>query len=66
MCVEYILNFICIFINIYIHSILVYSCIMLYRKLIKTGKIKINGAAARRLKVLEDRYDGGDKIFKSS
>ena len=47
-------------------SISIYSCIMLYRKLIKTGKIKINGAAARRLKVLEDRYDGGDKIFKSS
>ena len=46
-------------------SMSVYTCILMYRKLMKTGKISINGSASKRLMVLEYRYQNGERVFRA-
>ena len=46
-------------------SISIYGAIMMYRKLIRGNKIKVDGAAAKRLAELEKRYDRGEKHYRS-
>ncbi len=41
----------------------VFGAISLYRYLLSLGRIKENGAAHKRLGVLEKRYKNGDKYF---
>jgi|TARA_R100000458_G_scaffold23658_1_gene21198 hypothetical protein len=41
----------------------VFGAISLYRYLLSVGRIKENGAAHKRLGVLEKRYKNGDKYF---
>jgi hypothetical protein len=45
-------------------SMSIYSCILMYRKLMKKGKIRIGGAASKRLTLLEYRYENGDRVFR--
>jgi hypothetical protein len=45
-------------------SMSVYSCILMYRKLMKTRKISINGSASKRLMVLEYRFQNGERVFR--
>jgi len=46
-------------------AISVYGAIMMYHKLMRGGKIKSDGAAAKRLIELEKRYANGEKQYRS-
>ena len=46
-------------------SISIYGAIMMYHKLLSAGKIKPDGAAAKRLAQLEKRYADGEKYYRS-
>ena len=41
----------------------IFGAISLYHHLLKTKKIKENGAAHKRMRLLEFRYRAGDKYF---
>lgn len=41
----------------------IFGAISLYRYLLSVGRIKKNGAAHKRLGVLEKRHSNGDKYF---
>lgn len=45
-------------------SISIFGCITMYEKLITQGKIRPDGAAVKRLKLLQDRYYKGERFFK--
>jgi hypothetical protein len=46
-------------------AISIYGAIMMYHKLIRSGKIKFDGAAAKRLMELEKRYANGERQYRS-
>jgi len=46
-------------------NISVLGAIMLYRTMLRDGRIKADGPASKRLEVLTKRYDSGEKHFKT-
>jgi hypothetical protein len=47
-------------------TISIWGALVLYRMLLDKGRISINGASVKRLRILEERYKNGERQFRGA